>query len=73
MQSKTQLAKPKLLDTEQVIDFLKGISELLKNQHRHFDDAVVSHCIRLVSDYKEDSKQEAILVRPGAVTSGRRS
>jgi hypothetical protein len=54
-QTKMQLAKSLTLESEQTIDFLKKNSELLKNQRRHFDDAVVTHCIRLINDYAEES------------------
>ena len=51
MQTKMQSTKSLALESEEAIDFLKKISELLKSQRRHFDDAVVTHCIRLISDY----------------------
>ena len=42
-------------ESEQVVAFLERISELLKHQRRHFDDAVVTHCIRLIRDYVQDN------------------
>ena len=42
-------------ESEQVIAFLERVSELLKHQRRHFDDAVVTHCIRLIRDYVQDN------------------
>lgn len=65
MQTKMQLTKSLTLESEQAIDFLKKISELLKNQRRHFDDAVVTHCIRLISDYVEESTRDASTVQQG--------
>lgn len=40
-------------ESEQAIDFLTAISEQLQQQRRHFDDAVVTHCIRLIHDHVE--------------------
>ena len=37
----------------QSIDFLTVIGDQLKQERRHFDDAVVNHCIRLIHDYVE--------------------
>jgi len=41
-------------EPEHVIEFLSRVSEILKHQRRHFDDAVVIHCIRLIQDYAAD-------------------
>ena len=41
-------------DSEQAVGFLNAISDQLKQQRRHFDDAVVTHCIRLIKDYVEE-------------------
>ena len=41
-------------ESEQAIRFLTNISEVLKQQRRHFDDAVVTHCIRLINDYVDE-------------------
>lgn len=45
-------------ESEQAIHFLTAISDQLKQQHRHFDDAVVTHCIRLIDDYLEEKSKE---------------
>jgi DNA polymerase/3'-5' exonuclease PolX len=74
MQTKMQLTKSLTLESEQAIDFLKKISELLKNQRRHFDDAVVTHCIRLINDYVDENARDAAPGQQSAITgSGRRS
>lgn len=58
MQIKVNSNKPKIAESEQAIDFLTKISAMLKLQHRHFDDAVVTHSIRLIKDYFEDKPLE---------------
>ena len=65
MQTKTQSSKSLVLESEETIDFLKRISELLKSQRRHFDDAVVTHCIRLINDYVEENALETVPVQQG--------
>ncbi len=65
MQTKTQSTKSLILESEETIDFLKRISELLKSQRRHFDDAVVTHCIRLINDYVEENALETVPVQQG--------
>ncbi len=51
MPKKTGLPKTPPSESEHAIKFLTEISEALKQGHRHFDDAVVTHCIRLINDY----------------------
>jgi hypothetical protein len=58
MQTKVNILRSLALESEQSIGFLMRISELLKHQHRHFDDAVVTHCIRLVQDYVDDNVRD---------------
>jgi hypothetical protein len=58
MPIKVNSNKPKIAESEQAIDFLTKISAMLKLQHRHFDDAVVTHSIRLIKDYLEDKQIE---------------
>jgi hypothetical protein len=55
MQTKVNIPRSLAFESEQAIGFLMRISELLKHQRRHFDDAVVTHCIRLVQDYVEEN------------------
>jgi hypothetical protein len=59
MQTKVKIPLSMTRESEQAIGFLMRISELLKHQRRHFDDAVVTHCIRLVQDYVEDNAKDA--------------
>lgn len=73
MQMKINLPKSLTAESEQAIDFLEKISELLKHQRRHFDDAVVTHCIRLVNDYVEDNLREVAPDRPLMTDTGRRT
>jgi hypothetical protein len=73
MQTKMQLAKSLTLESEQTVNFLKKISELLKSQRRHFDDAVVTHCIRLINDYVEENVLDTAPVQQGTAGGGRRS
>ena len=72
MQTKTQSSKSLVLESEETIDFLKRISELLKSQRRHFDDAVVTHCIRLINDYVEENALETVPVQQGTAGVVRR-
>ena len=46
-------------ESEQTIQFLTTISDVLKQQRRHFDDAVVTHCIRLIKDYLDERSHGA--------------
>jgi hypothetical protein len=46
---------------------LKKISEMLKNQRRHFDDSVVTHCMRLICDYVDEITRDAKPGQQGAV------
>ncbi len=65
----TKMTPPKTLaqDSEQAIAFLTAISESLKLQRRHFDDAVVTHCVRLINDYVEEKRAE----KPAESVAGR--
>jgi hypothetical protein len=73
MQTKMKSPKPLPLESEQAIAFLTKISESLKQQRRHFDDAVVTHCIRLINDYVGESIPASASERPqGADDAGRR-
>lgn len=74
IQAKSTVHKALAAESEQAINFLTTISDLLKQQRRHFDDAVVTHCIRLISDYVEEKSQENPLENnPGSNSTGRRS
>jgi len=57
----TKFSSPRTLSVEshQAIVLLEKISEILKLQHRHFDDAVVTHCIRLIHDYVQDKLNDS--------------
>jgi hypothetical protein len=58
IQTKTNSPKAMTAESEHAIHFLTKISDLLKQQRRHFDDAVVTHCIRLIHDYVEEKNRE---------------
>jgi len=73
MSTKVNVPKPMTTEAELAIAYLERISELLKHQRRHFDDAVVIHCIRLVQDYVEDNLREVNADAKIAVGDGRRS
>ena len=55
----TKAASSKTLtaESEQAIHFLTVISDQLKQRRRHFDDAVVTHCIRLINDHMEEKSK----------------
>lgn len=63
MQMKLKAPHSLSAESHQAITFLEKISESLKQQRRHFDDAVVVHCIRLIQDYVEDNMRQAELER----------
>jgi hypothetical protein len=73
MQTKMQPSKSLTQESEQATDFLKKISESLKNQRRHFDDAVVTHCIRLINDFVEESAGDVASAQAGTAGGGKRS
>lgn len=54
MQTKTTSPRTTAEESEAAIHLLTIISGQLKQQRRHFDDAVVIHCIRLINDYTEE-------------------
>lgn len=58
-------------ESEQAIYFLTVISDALKHQRRHFDDAVVTHCIRLINDYVDEKKRESVPVESQGANGGR--
>ena len=64
MQTKIKSSTPLPLESEQAKALLTKISESLTQQRRHFDDAVVTHCIRLIDDYVEESSPENAPERP---------
>lgn len=59
IQTKAASSTNLVAESEQAIHFLTAISDQLKQQRRHFDDAVVTHCIRLINDYVEEKNQES--------------
>ena len=65
MQTKMQPSKSLTQESEQATEFLKKISESLKSQRRHFDDAVVTHCIRLIYDFVEEGAGDVASAQPG--------
>jgi hypothetical protein len=74
IQTKATIPKTLAAESEQAIDFLTAISDTLKHQRRHFDDAVVTHCIRLINDYVDEKSRESTPVENhGAVASKQHS
>ena len=67
-QKKSTPIKPLVRESKLTIDFLNHISELLKHQRRHFDDAVVMHCIRLIADYVKENASSAVPEQPAPTT-----
>lgn len=73
-QTKATIPNTLAEESEQAIHFLTRISDVLKHQRRHFDDAVVTHCIRLINDYVEEKNSEhSVEARQGSSGSGLRS
>jgi hypothetical protein len=72
MQTKMRISKSLTSESDHAIDFLVKISELLRIQRRHFDDAVVTHCIRLIKDYVEDNVREIPAEHPFGVADASR-
>jgi hypothetical protein len=56
--TKATIPKTLAAESEQTIRFLTVISDMLKHQRRHFDDAVVTHCIRLIHDYVDERNRD---------------
>lgn len=72
-QMKAAVSKSLAVESVQAIHFLTTISDVLKLQRRHFDDAVVTHCIRLINDFVEEKNKEALSESNlGANANGRR-
>lgn len=57
---KVRVSKPLSKESQQATEYLSRVSDLLKLQHRHFDDAVVSHSIRLAREYAEARIRDAM-------------
>jgi ubiquinone/menaquinone biosynthesis C-methylase UbiE len=66
---KARAPKPLTKESQQAVEFLSRVSEQLKLQHRHFDDAVVSRSIRLAREYAEACIREAAAAGPASVES----
>jgi hypothetical protein len=74
VQTKTTMPKTLAVESEQAIKFLTVISDTVKHQRRHFDDAVVTHCIRLIHDYVDErSSDSPVGDGPGSAGHERRS
>jgi hypothetical protein len=73
MQTKMQPSKSLTQESEQATEFLKKIIESLKSQRRHFDDAVVIHCIRLIYDFVEEGAGGVASTQPGTAGGDKRS
>lgn len=58
VQTKATMPKTLAVESEQAIQFLTVLSDALKHQRRHFDDAVVTHCIRLIHDYRDERTKD---------------
>jgi hypothetical protein len=58
VQTKASIPKIMAEESEHAIQFLAAISNALKHQRRHFDDAVVTHCIRLIHEYVDEKMGE---------------
>lgn len=52
------------------IELLTQLGSALKRQQRHFDDAVVTHCMQLIQDYREGRMQEHSVREPQAPYGG---
>lgn len=55
------LHDPSRTDT---VELLIQLSGALKRQQRHFDEAVVTHCLQLVQEYREGRLQEHSVREP---------
>lgn len=58
IQSNMHSSKTMVEESEQAINFLAKIGNLLKQKRRYFDEAVVTHCIRLIKDHMDGTKSE---------------
>jgi len=66
---KVRASKPLSKESQQAVEYLSRVSELLKLLHRHFDDAVVTHSIRLAREYAETRIRDAVAGTQGLVGS----
>jgi hypothetical protein len=72
MQTKATIPRSLVAESQQAIATLTRISELLKHQRRHFDDAVVTHCMRLINDYVQENLRDIPSDDVGAPQDGGR-
>ena len=57
-QTDAKTSKKLAAESERAIDFLTVIGTHLKRERRHFDDAVVTHCIRLIHEYVDELSKD---------------
>lgn len=58
IQPNTHSSKILVEESERAINVLTKISNLLKQKRRYFDEAVATHCIRLINDHMDGLKSE---------------
>jgi hypothetical protein len=64
MPKKLNAAAPSTTQSVHAIALLTQLSDVLKRQQRHFDEAVVTHSIELVTDYVESGLQDLTAQEP---------
>lgn len=57
-----RVSKSKAPESQLVVEFFGRVSERLRSQNRHFDDAVANHCIRLILEYADNCHRDAAAV-----------
>ena len=58
-------------DSARAVELLIHLSGLLKRQQRHFDEAVVAHCVQLINDYAKGETQTFSVQEPRPPYGGR--
>jgi hypothetical protein len=71
MPKKSNIPQPSNPVSLQAIELLTHLGEALKRQQRHFDEAVVTHCVQLIHEYVQGSASEYRVHEPPAHYGGK--
>lgn len=71
MPRKSSTPQPLGPEPMQAIALLTHLGGALKRQRRHFDEAVVTHCVQLIQEYVQGSGQENRVQEPSTHYGGK--
>ena len=71
MPKKSNIPQPSNPVSLQAIELLTHLGGALKRQRRHFDEAVVTHCVQLIQEYVQGSAPEHRVQEPPAHYGGK--